>query len=241
MPHGTGGFVILESVRLPQSLIAAAAVALAVSSCTGPAADPPASPSTPQTPPATPSAAASPSPESAAADIVFRADSIVVVDDDGAQLATASLVTEREELVDVIAEALGEDPAESAVPVMNEQRAGMSYDWDGLSVYLADGEWPDLTADILQIAVTAPSINGVGLRTGIGISVGSAAGQLEPEVELGTFDGLSYYRTESVVVGTSSEAGFPSDPQFSLEWSVAVVTDGTVVTRFNLPSTNYGV
>lgn len=228
-------------MRLTQSFVAAAAIALAVSSCAAPAAGPETLPTTPQTSPSAPSEAASPTPESTAAEIVFRADSIEVLGDDGAQLATASLVTERGELVDVIAEALGEDPVESAIPVMNEQRAGMAYDWDGLSVYLADGEWPDFTADITQIRLDVASINDVTLRTDAGVSVGNAVEQIDPEVSLGTFDGLSYFLTETIVVGTGADLGYSSDPEFALEWSVAVVTDDAVVTRITVPSTNYGV
>lgn len=234
--------VILLRMRRFLTVLAAAGLSVILSSCAGvaePAAEPTGSPS----PTSTPTIEATPTPDASevATEIVVAGDRIVVIALDGSELDTANFFTDRDLLVETLTDALGAEPTVTTRPVGNETRAGLIHDWNGLSLFLADGEWGELVADITRLEVTAATVNGIAIRTNEGIQVGTLVSDLDPSIDLEPITDGSILRLGAETVGTGSDLGEGGDSAFLLIASVAAFTDATAVNRMFAPATNWGV
>ncbi|MEN9620934.1 MAG: hypothetical protein RL499_1127 [Actinomycetota bacterium] len=194
-------------------------------------------------PTASPTIEATPTPDASevVAEIVVRANRIEVVALDGSLLESANLFTERELLVETLAEALGAAPTVTARPAGQETRAGQIHDWNGLSLFLANGEWDPLVADITRLDVTAASVNGVAIRTAAGFQVGTPISELDPATAGDQYSGGPWFRIDPETVGSTADLGPGGDPTSPLIASVVLYADATAVNRVVAPATNWGV
>ena len=192
---------------------------------------------------ASPTSEATPAPEvtEVAAEIVVHADRVLVVADDGSLLDSADLFADRDDLVETLTDALGAEPTVTPRPGGHEWRPGFRYDWNGVSLFLADGEWDQFAADVTRLEVTTATVNGVAIRTEAGIAVGSPSSELDPSTAIGQIDGGSIFHVGAETVGTYIDLGPGGDPATPLITSVSVFADTTAVIRITVPATNWGV
>jgi len=172
------------------------------------------------------------------AKIVLHADSIEVLAKDGGVLESTSLFTGRDELVELLTFAFEVEPTTSLYPGAQERRPGVIHDWGGLTLYLADGQWPAFTADVTRIEVTASIVNDVDIVTASGIAVGSSVETLDPATAYSTFDDRTLYSSDPI---TLPEGTFSDVSSFEYISSVGVRADSTEVVQLSVPSTNWGV
>ncbi|MFM2353796.1 MAG: hypothetical protein RLZZ608_1202 [Actinomycetota bacterium] len=224
------------------TVLAAAGLSLILSSCAGvaePAAESTGSPS--PTPPPTVETTPTPDPNQVAADIVVSGDQIVVIALDGSELAAANFFTDRDLLVQTLTDALGAEPAIATREGGHEWWPGLIYDWNGISLFLADGEWDQFASDVTRLEVTAATVNGVAIHADADITVGTPISELDPSAPSGPTEDGSYFYLDATTVGTSADLGPGGDPTSPLIASVVLYADSTAVIRFVAPATNWGV
>ena len=189
------------------AVLAAATLSVLLSSCATVPVEQEAVTAESMRPTASPTSEATPTPEPSevAAEIVVYGDRVVVMAVDGSMLDSANMFTERDILVETLTDALGADPTVTPRPGGHEWRAGHTYDWNGVSLFIADGEWGAFEPDVTRLEVTTATVNGVAIRTEAGIQVGTPISELDPSTAGGPTDDGSYFRIDPETVGTSAD------------------------------------
>lgn len=159
----------------------AALVALALGGC-GPTPEPDRTPSASATPAATATPRSTPTsepePEPRVATIVLRTETLTLLDEGDAVVATFSFLDEPAPLIALLTEAFGADPAVSLDAGSMETPTATIYEWGGFTLWDQDYVTPRLGFPNFLVIAEAPAVSGVALETLGGVHVGSSAAEV---------------------------------------------------------------
>lgn len=217
---------------------------LGLTACAGPAsATAPAATSSP-TPSATAAATPEPAPAAEAATVVISVDALTILDANGATLAAFDYFgADAAAAVAALTNAFGVDPvAGEAKSTNHPETNAVTSQWSGFELrdLTAETSYPD--AVDFWVKATVAEVNGIDIRTGDGVLVGMALGEVEPLsyrswVDTGTGAEIPMFLLDQLPVQTTTS---PDYAPAALSVVVSGEAPGGTVALITAPGANFG-